>query len=70
MEAWTALRKGICFPILSDRLALDTKMGEMVNSVSNTFESLSIRDYLFDVGSCSATDIMTGSMVAKKNTCE
>jgi hypothetical protein len=43
MEAWAASRKGICFPTLSNKLALDTEMGEMVISVSNTSESLSIR---------------------------
>jgi hypothetical protein len=50
MEAWTASRKGICLPTLSDKLALDTEMGETVISVSNTSESLSIRDSLLGKG--------------------
>jgi hypothetical protein len=37
-------------------------MGEMVIAGSNTFESLSIRDSSFDMGSWSPIDIMTGSM--------
>jgi hypothetical protein len=30
MDSWAASRKGICFPTLSSRLELDTKMGETV----------------------------------------
>jgi hypothetical protein len=45
-------------------------MGEIVISVLNTTESLSIRDSSFDVGSFSTTNVMTGSMVAMKNTCK
>jgi hypothetical protein len=45
-------------------------MGEMVISVSKTFESLSNRDSSFDTGSWSATNIMIGSMMVMKNTCK
>jgi hypothetical protein len=41
-----------------------------VISVSKTSESQSIRDSSFDMGSFSATEIMIGSMVEMKNTCE
>jgi hypothetical protein len=68
--AWNDSRKGIFFPTLTDILALDTEMGEMVILVSKTYESRSIMDSSFDTGSCSTTDIMTGSMVAMKNTCD
>jgi hypothetical protein len=68
--AWTTSRKGIFFPTLSDRLALDTEMGEMVILVSNTYESLSIRDPSFDMRSLSDIDIMIGSMVTIKNNCK
>jgi hypothetical protein len=45
-------------------------MGKVVISVSSTFEPLSIRDSSPDVGYFYVTDVMTGSMVAMKNTCE
>jgi len=70
MEAWTASRKCVCLPTLSDKFDLDTETGEMVISVSNTSESMSIRDSYFEVGSCFVTDIMTVFMEIMKNTCE
>jgi hypothetical protein len=70
MEAWNTSRKGIYFPTLSEKLALDTETGEIVISVSNTSESLSIRASSFDVGYFSVIDTITGSMVAVKNTYE
>jgi hypothetical protein len=69
-NTWTASRKGICFPTLSYKLALEMEMGEMVIPGSNTSKSLSIRASSFDMGSFSATYIMIGSMVAMKNTCK
>jgi hypothetical protein len=70
MEAWATSRKGIHFPTLSNKLALDTEMGETVISVSNTSESLSIRASSLEAGSCSVMDKMTGFMAMMKNTCE
>jgi hypothetical protein len=70
MDAWDASRKGICFPTLSNKLALDTEMGETVISVSKISESLSIRASSLEAGSCSVTDKMTGFMAMMKNTCE
>jgi len=70
MEAWTASKKLIFLPTLSEKLALDTEMGEAVIWVSNTSESLSIRASLFSGGSCYVTDRMTGSMAVMKNTRE
>jgi hypothetical protein len=70
MEAWIALRKGIYLPTLSDKLALDTEMGETVILVSNTSETLSIRASSLGGGYFSDTNKMTGSMVMMKNTCE
>jgi hypothetical protein len=68
MVAWTASRNGIHLPNLSDRLLLDTEMGEMVILVSKTSESQSIRASSFATGSCYVTEVMIGSMVAMKNT--
>jgi hypothetical protein len=45
-------------------------MGEIVISVSNISESLSIRASSLEVGSFSITDKMTGFMAMMKNTCE
>jgi hypothetical protein len=45
-------------------------MGEMVISVSNISESLSIRDSSFEVRSYSVTDKMRGFMAMMKNTYE
>jgi hypothetical protein len=70
MEAWIALRKGIYLPTLSDKLAMDTDMGETVISVSNTSESLSIRASSFGRESYSVTKKVTGSMEVMKHTCE
>jgi hypothetical protein len=63
MEAWAASMKGIHFPTLSNKLALDMKMGEIVISVS-------IRASSLEVGSFSVTDKMTGFMEMMKNTYE
>jgi len=54
-------------PTLSNKLALDTKMGETIIYVSNILESLSSS---FEVGSFSVTDKMTVFMAMMKNTCE
>jgi hypothetical protein len=70
MEAWTASRKGICLPTWSDKLALDTEMGETVILVSNKLESLSIRASSLGGGSCSVMNKTTRSMVMMKNTYE
>jgi len=70
MQAWAASRKGICFPTLSKKMALDTKMGEMVIYVSNISESLSIRISSLGAGSCYVTDKMTGFVAMMKKTCE
>ena len=70
MEAWAASRKGIFFSTLSYKLALDMEMGETVIFVSNTSESLSVRDSSLDAGSCSVMDKMTRFMAMMKNTCE
>jgi hypothetical protein len=66
--AWTASRNGIHLPTLSDRLLLDTEMGEMVISVSKTSESWSIRASSFAIRSCYITEVMIGSMIVMKNT--
>ena len=70
MVAWTASRNDIHLPTLSNRLPMDIDMGEMVISMSKTYESQSIRASLFDMRSSSAIEIMLGSMVVIKNTCE
>jgi hypothetical protein len=70
MDSWDVSRKGIRFSTLSNKLAMDTEIGEMVISVSNISESLSIRASYLEVGSCSVTDKMTGFMAMMKNTCE
>ena len=70
MEAWAASRKGIRFLTLSNRLDLDTEMVEMVISVSNTSESLSIRASSLEAGSYFITDKMIGFKAMMKNTCE
>jgi hypothetical protein len=69
MEAWASSRKGIHFPTLSNRLDMDTKMGETIISVSNTSESMSIRGSYFEVEYFSFTDKMTGLVAMMKNTC-
>jgi hypothetical protein len=70
MEVWATSRKGIHFPTLSNKLALDTEMSETTISMSNILKSLSIRDSSLEAGSCSVTDKMTGFMSMMKNTCE
>jgi hypothetical protein len=70
MDAWAASRKGIHFPTLSNKLALDIEMGETVISVSNTSDSLSIRASSLEAGSCYVMDKMVGFMTMIKNTCE
>jgi hypothetical protein len=70
MYAWAASRKGIRFPTSSNKLALDTEMGEMVIYVSKISESPSIRDSSLEVGSCYVTNKITGFMAMMKNTCE
>jgi hypothetical protein len=64
----TTSRNGIHLPTLSDRLLLDTKMEEMVISVSKTSESWSIRDSSFVIRYFSVSEFIIGSMVAMKNT--
>jgi hypothetical protein len=68
MEAWTPSRNGIHLPKLSDKLFLDTEMGEMVISLSKMSESQPIRDSSFTKGCFSVTEVMIGSMDALKNT--
>jgi len=70
MEACAFSRKGIHFPTLSSKLALDTEMGETINYVSNTSESLSIRASSLELRSCSIMDETTGFVAMMKNTCE
>jgi hypothetical protein len=45
-------------------------MGEIVISVSNTSESLSIRDSSLEVRSCSVMDKVKGFQAIMKHTCE
>jgi hypothetical protein len=68
MVAWTTSRNGIHLPTLSDRFLLDTEMGEMVITVSKTFEYRSIRASSFSTGSCYVAKVIIGSMVVMKNT--
>jgi hypothetical protein len=70
MEAWVAPRKGIYFPTLFRKLALETETCETVNFVSNTSESLSIRDSSLEATSCSVMDETTGFVAMMKNACE
>ena len=70
MEAWVASRMGIHFPTLSNKLDLDTEMGEMVIFVSNISESLLIRASSLEEESCSIMDKMKRFMAMMKNTCE
>jgi hypothetical protein len=68
MEAWATSRNGIRFPTLLNKFLLDTRMGEMVILVSKTSESQSIRASSLDIGSCSVTEVMIGSITTMKNT--
>ena len=55
MVAWNASSNYILLPIISNKLLLDTEIGEMVISTSETFASLSIRASSIAVESFSVT---------------
>jgi hypothetical protein len=68
MVAWNASRNNIHLPTLLDKLILDTKIRQIVISISKTFESRSIRASSFSTGSFYVTEVMMGSIVVMKNT--
>ena len=70
MDTWASSRKVIHFPTLSRRLDLDTEMGEIINSMSNTSKSLSIEASSLEMKSCSFMDKTTGLVAMMKNTCK
>ena len=63
MVVWTASRNDILLLIISNKLLLDTEIGEMVISTSETFAPLSIRASSIAVESFSVTEDIMGSMV-------
>ena len=63
MVAWTSSRNGILLPIISEKLLLDTEIGEMVISTLKTSASLLIRASYIVLESCSVTEAIMGSMV-------
>ena len=63
MVAWTASRNGILSLIISEKLLLDTEIGEMVISTLETYVPLPIRASSIVVESCLVTEAIMGSMV-------